>query len=439
MTEFFSPDNMAQFLQQLQQWMQANVLVPENVVQVLVSFLLFLLARFLSPRLDTLLTERVTLPFMRRVAEAGAGVSLALPWLLMQWLVLVIAAAASLPYRVLEIVASLLSAWVIIRLVSQMVRDPLLSRMIAWVAWSVAALNIVGLLLPAIEILDSVAVTLGGIRVSPYTVVKSTMALGVLLWAAFAASSMFEARIRSSTALSPSLQVLMSKALKIVLVSLAVVIAVRSVGIDLTALTVFGGAIALGIGFGLQKIIANLVAGLILLLDKSIKPGDVIAVEETYGWVNTLGGRYVSVITRDGTEHLIPNETLITNRVENWTHSNNRVRLKVPIGVHYKSDVHKAIALCIDAAAQTRRVLAIPAPACLVKGFGTDSVDLEIRFWIEDAANGISNVRSDILLKVWDSFLEHGIEIPYPQRDLHLRSPESLLQLLAARAAAQDG
>ena len=439
MTEFFSPDNLAQFLQQLQQWLQGNVLVPENVVQALVAFLLFLLARFLSPRLDSLLLERVTLPAMRRVAEAGRWVSLALPWLLMQWLVLVIAAAASLPYRVLEIVASLLSAWVIIRLVSQMVRDPLLSRMIAWVAWSVAALNIVGLLLPTIEILDSVAVTLGGIRISPYTVVKSTLALGVLLWAAFAASSMFEARIRSSTALSPSLQVLMSKALKIVLVSLAVVIAVRSVGIDLTALTVFGGAIALGIGFGLQKIIANLVAGLILLLDKSIKPGDVIAVEDTYGWVNTLGGRYVSVITRDGTEHLIPNETLITNRVENWTHSNNRVRLKVPVGVHYKSDVHKAIALCIEAAGQTHRVLAIPAPACLVKGFGTDSVDLEIRFWIEDAANGISNVRSDILLKVWDSFLEHGIEIPYPQRDLHLRSPESLLQLLAARAAVQDG
>jgi len=439
MTDFFSPDNLAQFLQGLQQWVEANVLVPENLVQVLVCFLLFLVARLLSPRVDTLLLERVPLPAMRRVAGAGRGVSLALPWLLMQWLVLVIAAAASLPYRVIEIVASLLSAWVIIRLVSQMVRDPLLSRMIAWVAWFVAALNIVGLLVPTIEILDSVALTLGGIRISPYTVVKSTLALGVLLWAAFSASTMFEARIRSSTALSPSLQVLVSKALKIVLVSLAVVIAVRSVGIDLTALTVFGGAIALGIGFGLQKIIANLVAGLILLLDKSIKPGDVIVVEDTYGWVNTLGGRYVSVITRDGTEHLIPNETLITNRVENWTHSNNRVRLKIPVGVHYKSDVHKVIDLCIEAAAQTRRVLAIPAPTCLVKGFGTDSVDLEIRFWIEDAANGITNVRSDILLKIWDSFREHGIEIPYPQRDLHLRSPESLLQLLAARAAVQDG
>ncbi|MCJ7557848.1 MAG: mechanosensitive ion channel [Gammaproteobacteria bacterium] len=437
MTDFFSPDRLAQFLQQSQLWVQGNLLVPEYLVQVLVSFLLFLVARYLSPRVDALLLERVTYPAMRRVTEAVRGVSLALPWLLMQWLVLVIAAAASLPFRVTEIIASLLSAWVIIRLVSQMVRDPLLSRMIAWVAWSVAALNIVGLLVPTIEILDSVAMTLGGIRISPYTVVKSTLALGVLLWAAFATSSMFEARIRSSAALSPSLQVLMSKALKIVLVSLAVVIAVRSVGIDLTALTVFGGAIALGIGFGLQKIIANLVAGLILLLDKSIKPGDVIAVEDTYGWVNTLGGRYVSVITRDGTEHLIPNETLITNRVENWTHSNNRVRLKLPVGVHYKSDVHKAIALCIEAASQTRRVLPLPAPACLVKGFGTDSVDLEIRFWIEDAANGISNVRSDILLKVWDSFREHSIEIPYPQRDLHLRSPESLLQLLAARAAGQ--
>jgi small-conductance mechanosensitive channel len=439
MIDFFSPENLTQLLHQLQAWVEGNVLVRENIIQALVSLLLFLFARILSPRLNALVSQRIVMPSLVRVAEALNGVSLALPWLLMQGFCLVMAAAASLPFRVLEIVTSLLSAWVIIKLVSQMVRDPLLSRVITWTAWSVAALNIVGLLAPAIEILDSFALTLGGIRVSPYTVVKSILALGVLLWAAFTTSSLFEARIRSSTALSPSLQVLMSKALKIVLVSLAVVIAVRSVGIDLTALTVFGGAIALGIGFGLQKIIANLVAGLILLLDKSIKPGDVIAVEQTYGWVNTLGGRYVSVITRDGTEHLIPNETLITNRVENWTHSNNRVRLKIPVGVHYKSDVHLAIKLCCEACAQTPRVLSLPAPTCLLMGFGTNSVDLEVRFWIEDAANGISNVRSEILIKIWDVFAENGIEIPYAQMDLHLRSPESLLELMEARVRGDGG
>lgn len=433
MTDFFSPGNLTQMLDQIWAWIQAHVLVVENLAQALVCLVLFGIARYLSPRIQAALAQRASKPTIRKITDAVSRVSLALPWLLMQWFCLALAIGASLPFRVLEIAASLLSAWVVIRLVAQIVRDPLLSRMIVWTAWFVAALNIVGLLTPTVEILDSVALTLGGIRISPYTVVKSTLALGVLLWAALATSSMFEARIRSSTALSPSLQVLMSKSLKIVLVVLAVVIAVRSVGIDLTALTVFGGAIGLGIGFGLQKIIANLVSGLILLLDKSIKPGDVIAVEQTYGWVNTLGGRYVSVITRDGTEHLIPNETMITNRVENWTHSNNRVRLKIPVGVHYKSDIHEAMRLCCEACAQTPRVLAFPATTCLLMGFGTNSVDLEVRFWIEDAANGISNVRSEILIKIWDLFAENGIEIPYSQVDLHVRSPESLLDFLSRK------
>jgi len=180
----------------------------------------------------------------------------------------------------------------------------------------------------------------------------------------------------------------------------------------------------------LQKIIGNLISGVILLLDKSIKPGDVIAVDDTYGWVNTLGGRYVSVITRDGVEHLIPNELLITERVENWTYSHDRTRLRIAVGVHYDSDVRLAARLCEEAAGQTTRVLQDPAPKSLVKGFGDNSVDLEIRFWIADAHNGVANVKSDVLLDVWDKFHEHGIEIPYPQRDLHLRSAGELVRAL---------
>lgn len=191
----------------------------------------------------------------------------------------------------------------------------------------------------------------------------------------------------------------------------------------MTAFTVFSGAIGVGVGFGLQKIVSNLISGVILLIDKSIKPGDVISVGDEYGWVNSLGARYVSVVTRDGTEHLIPNEELITQRVENWSYSNNLVRLRAPVGVHYKSDVRHAISLCIEAARATPRVLQDPAPVCLLKGFGDSSVDLEIRFWIQDPAEGMSNVLSEVLLRVWDRFHEEGVEIPYPQRDLHIRTP----------------
>jgi len=430
MSEWISSGNLQQLWLQIQDWFMSQVLVPENLAQAVLTAGLYVLARFYAQRLSTMLTQRVTIAALKRSAEALAQLSLSLPWLLLQWLAVLIGASAGLPVALLEIVAILLSAWVVIRLVSRLVQDPLLARTVSWTAWTIAALNILGLLAPAVEIMDSVAITLGGVRISPYTVIKSTLALALLLWVAFAASSVFESRIRSSRSLSPSLQVLMSKSLKMVLITLAVVIAIRSVGIDLTALTVLGGAIGLGIGFGLQQIIANLISGLILLVDKSIKPGDVISVEGTYGWVNTLGARYVSVITRGGTEHLIPNATLITNRVENWTHSDNRVRLKVSVGVHYQSDVHKVIELCVEACNNTKRVLSTPAPTCLLRGFGDNSVDMEVRFWIEDAANGIANVTSDVLLKSWDACHEHGIEIPYPQRDLHIRSPKALVDRL---------
>lgn len=144
-----------------------------------------------------------------------------------------------------------------------------------------------------------------------------------------------------------------------------------------------------------------------------------------YGKVNHLSSRYVSMITRNGIEQLIPNDELINNSVENWSYSNNHVRLKIPVGVHYKSDVRKAMQLCLDAVAETPRALKTPGPVCLLKAFGDNSVDLEQRFWIHDPMNGCSNVKSEIMLKIWDKFHEHNIEIPYPQRDLHLRSVDN--------------
>ena len=169
-------------------------------------------------------------------------------------------------------------------------------------------------------------------------------------------------------------------------------------------------------------------------MDKSIKPGDTIGVSGTYGWIQSLGARYVSVITRDGIEHLIPNEELITTRVENWSFSNLRIRQKIPVGISYSSDVRAAIEMCIEAAAANSRVLKSPNPICLLKGFGDSSIDLEVRFWVVDPQNGLSNVKSDILLDIWDRFHANDIEIPFPQRDLHLKSvsPEVAASGIAA-------
>jgi small-conductance mechanosensitive channel len=222
--------------------------------------------------------------------------------------------------------------------------------------------------------------------------------------------------------LTPAIKVLTGKLIRIALIAIAIVIGLTSVGIDVSGLAVVGGALGLGIGLGLQRIVANLISGVILLMDKSIKPGDVLEVGDTYGWIQSLHARYVSIRTRDGTEHLVPNEMLITDRVINWSYTNSLVRLKLDIGVSYQSDLHRAIALCVEAAANTPRVLSNPSPACFISGFGDSSVDLSLRLWINDPDNGVSNVRGAVYIAVWDLFYEHGIEIPFPQRDLHIRS-----------------
>ena len=177
-----------------------------------------------------------------------------------------------------------------------------------------------------------------------------------------------------------------------------VVIVLHYLGLDLTVFALFSGALGLGLGFGLQKVFANLVSGFIILADKSIKPGDVIQLGDKYGWINFLGSRYVSVITRDATEHLIPNENLITGEVINWSYSQNLVRLKVPVGVAYGSDLEKARELMLAAAADTLRVLKDPKPACLLAGFGDSAVNLEVRVWINDPQNGIGSVKSDLCM-----------------------------------------
>mgnify|MGYP000683755935 CR=1 FL=1 len=350
--------------------------------------------------------------------------SFPLVWLVLQWITIAVTSEFEVRNQAQVIITSLLTAWIIISIATIVVANPFWSNLIAFSAWTIAALNILGILDQAIQILGNATFTLGTVTVSLLMLIQGVIALGILLWVATVTAHLAETRLKSSKSLSPSVQVLSIKIVRIVLGFLAFIIALSIVGVDLTALAVFGGAIGVGLGFGLQKIFANLVSGFILLLDKSIKPGDVIALPDYYGRVDSLGARYVSVTTRDGTEHLIPNEELITTRVENWSHSNQLLRLRQVVGVHYKSDIHQVMQICIEAAMETPRILHDPKPNCLLRGFGDSSVDFEMRYWIQDPMNGRANVTSDMLVRIWDKFKEHGIEIPYPQRDLHLRSSD---------------
>ena len=346
-------------------------------------------------------------------------------WLFLQWIAIGVFAYASQPHPIMTLTTSLLSAWIFIRFATHMMTSDGWSNVIAISAWSVAALNIVGLLDHTLEVLDMVALTVGTIRISLLTFVKGAVILAALLWIAIGLASVAERSMRKMEDVSPVARVLMIKLLRVVLIIVAILIALNSLGIDLTALAVFSGALGVGLGFGLQKIFSNLVSGVILLMDKSIKPGDVIAIKDTFGWINHLGARYASVITRDGTEHLIPNEEMITQQVENWSHSHSLVRLRIPLEVEYASDPRQVIALCEESALMVPRVLIDPPPKCQLRGFGENGLTMELRIWINDPQQGRANVITEVLLQVWDRFQEHDIKVPYPQREVRLlNTPE---------------
>jgi small-conductance mechanosensitive channel len=342
-------------------------------------------------------------------------------WAIGLWISVAVAERAGWPHLVTQTAVSLLVAWLVIRLAAALVPYAALARLIAVLAWVVAALNIMHLLGPTLDFLDSVAIVVGGLRVSILTVVRGMLSLAMLLWAATIGSNLFE-RITRFSEITPRARVLLGKLIKVTLVTLAVVLSLTSVGVDLTTFALFTGALGVGVGLGLQRTVSNLFSGIVLLLDKSIKPGDVIEVGGTYGWVSSLGARYVAVETRDGTEYLIPNEDIITHQVVNWSHKSDRVRLKVPVRVPHDSDLDQALALMREAASYPERVLAVPAPNALIMAFDETAIELELRFWIEDAQNGVHNVKSQVLYEVWRLFRQDGIQIPYPKRDLYVRS-----------------
>jgi len=343
---------------------------------------------------------------------------------LLLWTSAMIAAAANWPSIILNGAATLATAWAVIRLSSSIIRSSFWSKTIALTMLVVAALSIFGWLHPTIEVLDKAAIKLGNHSISLLFVIKGGIILAILLWLVSVANDGLQRALWRSQGLSPSQKVLFGKLGKVIFIALAIIFGLNFVGIDFTALAVFSGALGIGIGFGLQKVFANLISGFILLMDKSIKPGDVIAINDTYGWVNQIGARYVSILTRDGKEHLIPNEKLITEPVENWSYSNENIRVHIPIGVSYNSDRKLVKRLLLEIAQNNPRILKTPEPACLIKSFGDSAVDFELRVWIHDPVNGIANVRSSVYEAIWDAFKDNNIEIPFPQRDINLKADQ---------------
>ncbi len=340
----------------------------------------------------------------------------------MAWSVYLVMQNITWPSRsyLIGLAATLAIVWVGVAFAARLVRNRFLRRVLTWSLWIYATLYLLNVSDDVAAFLDGIAFQLGEMRFSILTLITAVVVIGLLVTLARVASQATVSTIRRNEDISPSMQVLAVKAVQLLMYGIAFYMGVKAVGIDLTGLAVLSGAIGVGLGFGLQKVVSNLVSGVIILLDKSIKPGDVISLGETFGWIQTLGARYASVVTRDGKEYLIPNEDLITGQVVNWSHSNDFVRLDIHFGTAYGDDPHVVRKFAIEAAASVDRVLGFKAPVCHIVGFGDSSVDYILRFWIKDPTGGLTNIRGNVFLALWDSFKENNISIPFPQREVKL-------------------
>ena len=320
----------------------------------------------------------------------------------------------------LAVAANLAFAWLIIRLITSVIRNEFIVRLVSLSAWLVAALNILGQLDPTIEALDSVSVVLGGLRLTPLLLIKLGVLLAVALWLTNIASNFVESRITRSGDLTPSIQVLLVKMIRLALMIFAVAVVMSAVGINLSALAIFSGAAGVGIGFGLQKIVANFISGIILLADKSVKPGDLVTIGDSSGRISAMKTRYISVAAGDGREFLIPNEDLVTQKVVNWTYTDKNTLVKVSFGTNYDADPRLVCKLAIEIAAAAPRAIKSKPPNCILTEFAEVGMKFSLTFWIADP-DGMDNVKSDVMLSLWEAFKREGIRVPYPVREIRIR------------------
>lgn len=419
------------------EWVRTDLLTINSLIQLALVFGAIIPAILFGPRLKDFVSRhlRKRLPegLLQRVADAVA--TLATP--IAAFLALTIFAAVldqgmGMPDQFVDAAQSLLAAWIIVRLITLAIRSPFWSKVAFYVAWPIAVLDAFGVLGEVFDWMREVSLVLspetedrGAVELTLYDVLQAAIIFAIFMQLAGLVSSIVVNRVQQTDEINPSLKALIAKIINFITPVIALVLALQIIGFNLASLAIFSGAVGLGIGLGLQKIIGNFLAGFTLLADKSIKPGDTIEIGDTFGWITEMKSRYVSIRTRDGTEHLIPNSQFIEEGVINWSFKDRNVRCHAPFGVSYNTkDMRRVQEIAVEAALNTPRVQETPKPVCNLIEFGDNSVNFDLRFWITDPPNGIANVRSEILFKIWDKFAEEGIEIPFPQRDLHIRSSD---------------
>ncbi len=293
-------------------------------------------------------------------------------------------------------------------------------RFIAIMIWSGVALHITGFLPEIFDVLEEFSFHIGKQKISLLMILNALLSIAVTLLIAMWLASALEKRLMAADKLDMSLRVVLVKFIRAVLLLLGILVALPIAGIDITVLSVFGGALGVGIGFGLQKIASNYVSGFIILLDRSIRIGDLVTVDNRYGSVSAITSRYVVIKGMDGTEAIIPNETLITSTVLNHSYTNHELRIGIPVQISYDSPLEKAMAIMLEVARLHPRVMQENEPKAFLKAFADNGIELELSLWIRDPEEGQQNLRSEINLEIWRRFQQENIVIPYPQRIVKL-------------------
>lgn len=407
---------------------------PDIVWQVLALAVCLLLARFIEGRVR----DRVAHSAAAVAAEGRAwllGGSLKRVIFPLAALLLVLLARlllkAQIHIHLLNLALPLLASLAVIRLVVYILRHSFgnaswlapFERGFATFAWGIVALHILGLLPDVIDMLEAAALPLGKTQITLWQMLQAVVMVAATLLGALWLSNAFEARLNQAAGMDSNFRIVLARLSRTLLALIAVLIALPLVGLDLTTLSVFGGALGVGLGFGLQKIASNYVSGFIILFERSIRLGNLISVEERRGVVTEITTRYTVLRNVTGVEYLVPNELLIGSVVQNEAYTDRNVWLSLPVQVAYGSDLELALRVLREAAAAQPRVLKKSAPEAYVERFADSGIDLLLGFWIADPENGSLGLKSAVNLAIWHGFSRHGITIPFPQREVRLLNP----------------
>lgn len=421
------------FLEQLENnlilWFKTYILDADFFFQVatfcLLAYALKKIQKKITPIEKALLTKNFFISFKQTINTSYAELFYFVLLPLITESISRIIDFFELQINVFSVLSPLVVAWSGIRFLQNIFDNSKVGRFISWMIWSVAALNIAGQAKAVTKILKSISLDIGAYKLTLFNIFESTIIFTLVFWITGLLLKFLIKQLHNSKKTSPSEKVLFTKVIKFSLYSIASLYALNIIGLDLTTITVFSGAIGFGLGFGLKQILSNFISGLILLLDKSIKPGDVIAYNDTFGKVTNMEARYVSVEALDGKKILIPNEFLVTNQVENWSFGNDYLCIGIPVGISYETDVWEVKEILLKVAQDHPEVLTDPEPSVLMRQFGDSTINLDLRAWIKDPSKGYARIKSDLMYAVWKAFLEHKITIPYPQRDIHIKSNQT--------------